>query len=251
MIDIDIAKTKKILLYITIGLLSFCALVGIIAIFAGVNSTFWRVAGTAAILFLVMLFSHTNILRLNTTDKSVLACAVIALISNVFWGIPWILLVWGVFGYISSHDITNIARFIATFALVSFFCTTLARNIPKIKQSTSILKVYSSISTIFVSFICIDCLLVIWEVVYDYSLLGKFILAELILILLQWIVTTILLHAQNRSNSPQPKASSQNDDTRHESGSELSQDQLRAQIEKEIRAQIAAEQVSQQSQKEN
>lgn len=99
-------------------------------------------------------------MRLNETDKVIKVCVVITLISNVFWGLLCILLVWrGIFG---EQD-----------------------------ASSTILKLYSSVSTVFATFICIDLLLLIWDAFYSLDLLVKFAFTELILVLLQFVVSKI------------------------------------------------------------
>ncbi len=57
--------------------------------------------------------------------------------------------------------------------------------------SSTILKLYSSVSTVFAAFICIDLLLLIWNAFYSLNLLVKFAFAELILVLLQFVVSKI------------------------------------------------------------
>ncbi len=59
-INLDNDRTKKSLLYLTIGLLSFCAFVGIIAIFVGDSTALWQIASTALIIYLMILFSSLD-----------------------------------------------------------------------------------------------------------------------------------------------------------------------------------------------
>ncbi len=91
----------RLFLYITIGCFSFDALMGILFIlfpqlFAA-SEVVLRVVATTSILGLFCLLTMNNILRRESKDRFIRISATVAMIVNIFWLIPWILIVWNSF----------------------------------------------------------------------------------------------------------------------------------------------------------
>ncbi|MBO4855660.1 hypothetical protein J5500_04655 [Candidatus Saccharibacteria bacterium] len=91
----------KVFLYGTIGFFSFDALLGIFLILFGSlikdYEFIGKLASTTSILGLFCLLTMNNILRRESKDKAVKISATAAMVMNIFWIIPWLLIVWSCF----------------------------------------------------------------------------------------------------------------------------------------------------------
>jgi polyhydroxyalkanoate synthesis regulator phasin len=94
----QIVAIKRMLLFSTITLFSISAFLGIVFVLVSADSTAWKISGTVFVFALLSLFSMNNVFRLESERKSVKYLSVVALISNIFWSLPWILIIWNVFG---------------------------------------------------------------------------------------------------------------------------------------------------------
>ncbi|MDR1969765.1 MAG: hypothetical protein LBQ11_00235 [Candidatus Nomurabacteria bacterium] len=103
---ISIKDIKRALLIATITLFSVSTFLAIIFVLLGTDETGWRIMGTTAILGLLALLSMNNVFRLENEQKTTRILSTTALISNVFWSIPWIFLVWNLFKIILCGEST-------------------------------------------------------------------------------------------------------------------------------------------------
>lgn len=288
MIDQDInpnsAKIKRAFSIGTVVLLSACAFMGILAIFVEANLTLFCLLSTLVILYLIFLVSMEDIRVLFNPNLSQNWLAVVALIANVFWGLPWILVVWGAFVNFDDLTVETIWRVIGSSAVISIYCTVLPMVLSGLREKSSVMKFFQSLPVVCATFLAIDFLVAIWAPDAGVDLLGKFILAEIILIILQVLVAQILgyssykglkvdrsvfengatpaqpnrpangvpqaLQAQSRNQNPEAQSypsqaqdqQPSEDRSPGQANPSLNEVELRAEIEREVRAKIAAEQ---------
>lgn len=211
---IDIAKIKKNLVIATIVLISICAFLGIVMIFVGSSLTVMRVMSTLLIMYLVLLCSTNNFVRTESPVAIVRGLSFAALVVNFIWSIPWILLVWDAFDGLGSQAIEIIWKIVGSGMVISAFCTFLASKVVKIINYPTVIKFFKSLPLVCAGFIGLDLLLIIWIDDMDTEIVWKLILSELILLLLQWIITQILMHNAGRLGinlgSTTPGATDQN-----------------------------------------
>lgn len=193
---------KKFVILATIVIATICALLAIIAIFVGAEPALLNIICTLLILYLAMVYSTKNISHLDDRLPVVRLLSGIALLANIFWSIFWILLVWDAFGALSVDTRDTIWRLVGSAAVISVMCSVLAFSIARVfsVHYPTIITVYKSLPLVCAGFFGVDILLVIWLPRADTDLLGKFFLAECILLLLQWIVTRILISNAGRLN---------------------------------------------------
>lgn len=94
---------RKYLMWAAIGLFSASAVMGIFFLWFGTDEAGGRVISTTSIMGLLALFSMNNIIRMESGKQRVRMFSVTALVANIFWALPWILLVWGVFAALSPY----------------------------------------------------------------------------------------------------------------------------------------------------
>lgn len=286
------AKIKRAFSIGTVILLSACAFMGILAIFVEANLTLFCLLSTLVILYLIFLVSMEDIRVLFNPNLSQNWLAVVALVANVFWGLPWILVVWGAFVDFDDLTVETIWRVIGSSAVISVYCTVLPMVLSGLREKPGVMKFFQSLPVVCATFLAIDFLVAIWAPDAGADLLGKFILAEIILIILQVLVAQILGYSSykglkvdrsvfengapaqpNKSvnvapQAPQTQSHDQNlevqshpsqaqnqqpseDRSRAQTSPSLDEARLRAEIEREVRAKIAAEQAEQTKQAAN
>lgn len=287
-------KLKKIFSVATVILLSACAFLGILAIFFEANLTLLCLFSTFAIIYLIFLVCMEDIRILSRQDLSGNWLSVVALIANVFWGLPWILVVWGAFVDFDDLTVETIWRVIGTSAVISIYCTLMPKVLTNLRGKPGIMQVFQSLPVVCATFLAFDFLVAIWVPEAGVELLSKFFWAECILVFLQLLVSQILGYSnykglkvdrsvfENSSlpNRPQQlqqsQSSTQNAPASHSEALQLNTEptnaapvdsdrqaaqnvnnnttqvprptpsadegELRAQIEREVRAKIMAEQ---------
>lgn len=186
------AKIKRAFSIGTVILLSACAFMGILAIFVEANLTLFCLLSTLVILYLIFLVSMEDIRVLFNPNLSQNWLAVVALVANVFWGLPWILVVWGAFVDFDDLTVETIWRVIGSSAVISVYCTVLPMVLSGLREKPGVMKFFQSLPVVCATFLAIDFLVAIWAPDAGADLLGKFILAEIILIILQVLVAQIL-----------------------------------------------------------
>ena len=91
----------KFFLFATIGFFSLDAVIGIFMILFGSvihnGLIIGQIAATAAILGLFSLLTMNNIFRRESRDKIVKISSTAAIIFNIVWIVPWLLIVWNCF----------------------------------------------------------------------------------------------------------------------------------------------------------
>lgn len=264
---ISFASIKKYLIIATIILVCSCALLAILMIFFGTNWTLLKVLSTLLIMYLVLVYSSNNLVRVEDSLALVRSLSIAALMANFFWSFLWILLVWGVFGEFDGASQDLVWRVIGTAAVISVFCTYLSSSVVRIVGQPTVIKFFKSLPLICAAFLGLNSLLLIWIDNMDDEFTEKQILVEIILVALQAIITSIFKRNAEHlgikdaspetqstpTDSPNPPVTTAPED--HTSASPevkeiettTSEAELRAQIEKEVRAKIAAEQAAQQN----
>ncbi len=264
---INLNDIKKYLVIATIILICSCAFLAILMIFFGTNITLLKVISTLLIMYLVLMYSTNNFVRMDNSLMLVRALSITALIANFFWSILWILLVWGVFGAWDTTTQNTVWRIIGSGAVISAFCTFLSSQVVHITGQPAIIKFFKSLPLVCAAFLGIDLLLVIWIDDMGGDMIWKLILSEIILVALQGIITAILrrnawrLESSHNAQMSPSVPTAQEDDTNakqilqnQDNANEPAivqektyEDELREQIEQEVRAKIAAEQLEAQN----
>lgn len=183
---------KKTFTYSTIAIASICALIGIIMIFAGPTIAMLSLLSTIFIFYVIVVVSIPSIRHLDDRSILIRTLSVVSLIMDAFWAIPWVMLVWDVFGSFDYYTRDAIWRLLWTAADISIFCTIIADCLAKIRWSSRIEKFFKSLPLICAGFLAFDFLVAIWFPEDSWELLFKFICAEIILVVLQIIVTQLL-----------------------------------------------------------
>lgn len=93
---IDKQKLKKSFSITAIALFSIDALIGIFMILKVLEGSeiVGRIAATASILGLFFSLAVNGVIRLENKEKAVRTAALVAMIANIVWLIPWLLMVW-------------------------------------------------------------------------------------------------------------------------------------------------------------
>lgn len=208
-------KLKTIVMYTTIALLVLGGLIGIFMIFFGAETTLLQCLATIGILYLMALLSANNFSRSNnTSNDEVRICSSTALVLNLFWGLPWILIVWGIFG--TDYNLVSMIWCIMwTFLTLALYFTLLSTQIPIIKYyKDKLLAVRQAIPAVLFTYIAINAIVFIWTtalatsyfVYFDsISLIFKFIASELILLTLQAVIPSIILRSRRKQQATPPQ----------------------------------------------
>ena len=148
--EVDLKQIKRVLLRTTISLFTFSAVVAIIIVLgaAEFDSTIGRIIGTTTILGLLSMLSMNNVDRLDSESIAARSLSAVALVSNLVWAIPWLLLGWEVFDYTL---LTPLMRVILTAGVISSATTSIAHylNLKRFNSAISALRVTAILSTIF------------------------------------------------------------------------------------------------------
>ncbi len=198
-----LSRTKTIILYSTIALLVVGAAIAIFMIFFGPTYIFGQLISTTLVLYLMAVLCMNNFTHINSSTPATRICSTIALIINLFWAIPWVLLIWDVFGVDSLYT-EIIWRFMWTMLTLSLYFTIMSTQLPFMKNFSGLTLVKQAIQPVLVSYLFINALVFIWTVAWsnyygpfaDADLIIKLVCAELILLLLQWAIPEILLRSQ-------------------------------------------------------
>ncbi len=93
---VDKQKLKKCFSIAAISLFSIDALIGIMMVLGVIegNKVVGQIAATASILGLFCSLAVNGIIRLENKEKTVRTAALVAMIANIIWLIPWLLMVW-------------------------------------------------------------------------------------------------------------------------------------------------------------
>lgn len=192
--NVEKEKMKKIFTYASIALLSLCAVIGITMVFIGVDEVALKLVSTLLIFYGITLLSTQSTKRLGDKSPLIRCLAIFALIMNMLWVIPWVLLVWDAFGAFEITTRITIWQLLWTAGDLAILCALLASELVQIRWETRIEKFFHSLPMLCTIFLAFDVLIVIWmtDAIDMIDILWKFILAELILIVLHVVVTKIL-----------------------------------------------------------
>lgn len=243
---------KRTLLYTTITLFAISALLGIMAVLFDLGDFTWRIVGTTTAFALISLLSTNNLVRLSHASTKVRVTAIIALIANLLWAVPFILELWGVLSHVgctmvapSAIDEYNNSRRMdcsVHYELESFLwkmmalafslsiTATISSNFLALKSTSSTVKTLKAIT--IATAMGVEFLFAI-TVLTEFALsdfLVKLCIILFIVEVFSLIVTPILVKVQSGSSAKQPKTSTK------------TEAELRAEIEAELRAKLAAEQ---------
>lgn len=253
---LNLQNFRKFFLYATIGLFSASALIGIYLILFGADSTSGKIVATTAILGAFSLFTMNNIIRLESVQKSVRYSAIGALISNLIWVIPSILMLWGFFELFKPdcqysyaygsynytayntcmkpyHNLEEVIFKTINTACVTSAVLTLVSNFSNFKNYTKSIAILKTVTIIT------GGMLGSYEVgviVFNDEVGGDFwrVLAVLGIVLVFGLIVTPILVKINKKKVETPAPAVQ----------PIDEAALRAQIEQEVRAKIAAEQAA-------
>ena len=233
----------------TITLFSISAFLGIFFVVVGTDTLGWKVVGTTVILGLLSLLSMNNVMRLESPKAPIRNLSTIALISNLFWAIPWILIVWDAFEfffctqtpqrYLSAHyylvadcpvwysGMMELIIKIALTAGILSITTTIASNFLGIKNYTQAIGTLKNITTYSAATIGLYFLPAIWTEDADYIRESwRVITIFFIVLVFGSVVTPVLVRiAKAKTEKPLPQATNQVDE-----------DKLRQEIEAKVRA---------------
>lgn len=239
---------RSVLLKVSIWTFVTGVMLSVMLILFGENNsntliTYGRILGTVFIFAGSMLIAVNNFKRLESDKTAVSVLALIGLISNVIGSILWILLTWGVFSLIASSSRWSYLQFtlmgqltyiITSIAMFSFF----ASNILLIganKQLKNIqpLKITAIVCLAYEAAFCI------------FSVLTSYFDSKLILLAsfagFIWVISSVLaviISVVSGSSEKIPPAPKSDDELRAEIEAKVRAEM----IEKEVRARMEAEQ---------
>lgn len=182
---------RKLLMYGTIATLTICAIAGIVAIFLEVETVPLNLISTLLIFYLITFLSARCLALVNDKSIAVRSLAIVSLIMNICWGLPWILLVWDAFGGTGKATRILIWQLLWTAGVIAITCMVIAHCLAGMQNMDRRKKLLNSLPISIIGFAAIDFLVVIWaDRVSD--VFWKFFLSEVILVILQTVVTQIL-----------------------------------------------------------
>lgn len=206
--NLEQTKTKKqiknIILYATIAVLVVIGFLAIFMIFFEDIETILQILSTLAIIYVITLITSASFPKLSDPQIIKRSFTVAALILNLFWGIPWILIIWGCF---KDYAIADLAwRFVWTFLASAVYCFLLASQLPLPHLGKSLERVKQAIPIVLISYLFFNILCYIWtiDLVSTGNLMIKLVCAELILLLLQWAIPEIILRSQQDGSEIKP-----------------------------------------------
>lgn len=241
---------KRFLLFSTISLFSLAAFLGVIFVLIGVDETAWKVCSTVLVFALLSLFSMNNIFRIESKRKTVKNLSIIALISNIFWSIPWIIFIWEPFkvfictqtvsyyGYnnlslqcpVGYQNFMEALNTLSSTAIIISMVTTINSNFMNIKDYSPAIRYLRIAAISSATFLGVYFLPAVWKLDSEYiSSTWRLITIVSIVFVFSAIITPILAKvARNKTQATAPVSPS--DEAR-----------LRQEIEAEVRAKIAQE----------
>ena len=260
-----VEKLRKPLLYAVIGLFGLSALLGIFFILASPDQMGSRVIATTTLLAFFALFSLNNINRLNASGAPK-TLSIIALISNVFWCLPWLLTVWDIFAwtmctrqYFSYHpEIEGLYSYSCTNTYYDFmqimykviwlaasisFATTFSANFLKLKNYNTAIRALKNTAIASITFIVIYITpAILWET-WSYASDSWQLIAISGILFAFSAITTPILHSVSKRKA---KEIAQQHDMNAQIAAEkqkVSDDManIRAELEDKIRKEIEAE----------
>lgn len=258
-----LAQLRSILLYLSISLLTLCALLGILAVLS--QEVDWRILFTTFCAAIASLIAMSNISRLTDNRIIIKILSIMSIILNVQWFTGMFVIQWNLYRFLSfcrpsvstgsrynrhysdysnydyeghvqtqiCSDFISITTKLTLTALIIALLITLSVKTLSYANKNSFIIGMKMMTVTCASLLSMACLSMVWFNVRDMSSTLRFLVVFGILTVFGLIVTPILVHlekVQRYLQPAQPNTLVQNEQ------------QLRHEIERQVRAQIAAEQ---------
>ena len=259
----SVAQLRSVLLYLSIGLLTLCALLGILAVLS--QEIDWRILFTTFCAAIASLIAMSNISRLTDNRIVIKILSIMSIILNVQWFTGMFVIQWNLYRFLSfcrpsvstgsrynrhysdyssydyeghvqtriCSDFLSITTKLTLTALIIALLITLSVKTLSYANKNSFIIGMKMMTVTCASLLSMACLSMVWFNVRDTSSTLRFLIVFGILTVFGLIVTPILVHlekVQRYLQPAQPNTLVQNEQ------------QLRHEIERQVRAQIAAEQ---------
>ena len=259
----SVAQLRSVLLYLSIGLLTLCALLGILAVLS--QEIDWRILFTTFCAAIASLIAMSNISRLTDNRIVIKILSIMSIILNVQWFTGMFVIQWNLYRFLSfcrpsvstgsrynrhysdysnydyeghvqtqiCSDFLSITTKLTLTALIIALLITLSVKTLSYANKNSFIIGMKMMTVTCASLLSMACLSMVWFNVRDTSSTLRFLIVFGILTVFGLIVTPILVHLEKVQRYLQPTQSNtlvQNEQ------------QLRHEIERQVRAQIAAEQ---------
>lgn len=259
----SVAQLRSVLLYLSIGLLTLCALLGILAVLS--QEVDWRILFTTFCAAIASLIAMSNISRLADNRIVIKILSIMSIILNAQWFTGMFVIQWNLYRFLSfcrpsvstmsrynrhysdysnydyeghvqtqiCSDFLSITTKLTLTALIIALLITLSVKTLSYANKNSFIIGMKMMTVTCASLLSMACLSIVWFNVRDTSSTLRFLVVFGILTVFGLIVTPILVHlekVQRYLQPAQPNTLVQNEQ------------QLRYEIERQVRAQIAAEQ---------
>lgn len=259
----SLTQLRSVLLYLSIGLLTLCALLGILAVLS--QEIDWRILFTTFCAAIASLIAMSNISRLTDNRIVIKILSIMSIILNVQWFTGMFVIQWNLYRFLSfcrpsvstgsrynrhysdysnydyeghvqtqiCSDFISITTKLTLTALIIALLITLSVKTLSYANKNSFIIGMKMMTVTCASLLSMACLSMVWFNVRDTSSTLRFLVVFGILTVFGLIVTPILVHldkVQRYLQPAQPNTLVQNEQ------------QLRHEIERQVRAQIAAEQ---------
>ena len=259
----SVAQLRSVLLYLSIGLLTLCALLGILAVLS--QEIDWRILFTTFCAAIASLIAMSNISRLADNRIVIKILSIMSIILNAQWFTGMFVIQWNLYRFLSfcrpsvstgsrynrhysdysnydyeghvqtqiCSDFISITTKLTLTALIIALLITLSVKTLSYANKNSFIIGMKMMTVTCASLLSMACLSIVWFNVRDTSSTLRFLVVFGILTVFGLIVTPILVHlekVQRYLQPAQPNTLVQNEQ------------QLRHEIERQVRAQIAAEQ---------
>ena len=267
----SVAQLRSVLLYLSIGLLTLCALLGILAVLS--QEVDWRILFTTFCAAIASLIAMSNISRLTDNRIVIKILSIMSIILNVQWFTGMFVIQWNLYRFLSfcrpsvstgsrynrhysdysnydyeghvqtqiCSDFLSITTKLTLTALIIALLITLSVKTLSYANKNSFIIGMKMMTVTCASLLSMACLSMVWFNVRDTSSTLRFLIVFGILTVFGLIVTPILVHlekVQRYLQPAQPNTLVQNEQ------------QLRHEIERQVRAQIAAEQQTAQAEEQ-
>lgn len=267
----SVAQLRSVLLYLSIGLLTLCALLGILAVLS--QEIDWRILFTTFCAAIASLIAMSNISRLTDNRIIIKILSIMSIILNAQWFTGMFVIQWNLYRFLSfcrpsvstgsrynrhysdyssydyeghvqtriCSDFLSITTKLTLTALIIALLITLSVKTLSYANKNSFIIGMKMMTVTCASLLSMACLSMVWFNVRDTSSTLRFLIVFGILTVFGLIVTPILVHlekVQRYLQPAQPNTLVQNEQ------------QLRHEIERQVRAQIAAEQQTAQAEEQ-
>ncbi len=260
----SVAQLRSVLLYLSIGLLTLCALLGILAVLS--QEVDWRILFTTFCAAIASLIAMSNISRLADNRIVIKILSIMSIILNAQWFTGMFVIQWNLYRFLSfcrpsvstgsrynrhysdysnydyeghvqtqiCSDFLSITTKLTLTALIIALLITLSVKTLSYANKNSFIIGMKIMTVTCASLLSMACLSMVWFNVRDTSSTLRFLIVFGILTVFGLIVTPILVHLEKVQRYLQPAQPS--------TSVVQNEQQLRHEIECQVRAQIAAEQ---------